>query len=283
MEFGGWVSHYSILPLFQVGTMNEISTQVAFNGAALVEGAPGSISDPPESAFRASPGNGAIPHPMGHGGPVPYLAPSAPGSMGMLNMAWQGLRAASMLEKVEEVASVAQRQRAQQALLSELAGLQALMTVVGTGGQGNQNQGNQQQRVSSPQLDVPLSPRRKARQESTTAVNIVPSPSLRASRTSLTESVSYSRLRSFTAAPPGAPSKESSQQKVQEEDYDYSEDGFEEEAVESYHSSKSDILEEDVAVEGGSEENYSDDAFESIGVSLTRKRSNLKTVHALLM
>jgi hypothetical protein len=200
----------------------------------------------------------------------------------MLNMAWQGLRAASMLEKVEEVASVAQRQRAQQALLSELAGLQALMTVVGTGGQGNQNQGNQQQRVSSPQLDVPLSPRRKARQESTTAVNIIPSPSLRESRTSLTESVSYSRLRSFTAAPPGAPSKESLQQKVQEEDYDYSED-FEEEAVESYHSSKSDIPEEDVAVEGGSEENYSEDAFESIGVSLTRKRSNLKTVHALLM
>ena len=124
----------------QVGCMNETATQVAFDpsGRGLVEGAPGSLSDPPTLQPPSS--TQLLPHGQLFTFPTATSScsaglPRASGGMGVLHMAYQGMRAASVLEKVEAAAVSAQQQQQQQVLLQELMGLQALIAAASGGGQ----------------------------------------------------------------------------------------------------------------------------------------------------
>ena len=244
--------------------MNEIATQVAYDqngiqGGGLIEGAPGSISDPPVSSFAGLVNNGST---MVAAGSAPPPPPAPPSSMGILNMAYQGLKAATMLERVEEVASVAQKQQQQQALLTELAGLQALLSVVSAADpQAPAPQGQAQCLPVSPQRKAQASPQRPPPLHQT---------SIRVSQPFIPDPISPTHPRHRSSAAPhpasGLPLQEPSHQRTEDEE-GYSEDEFEEELVESYDS-KSDIPEEEIiAEEGSGDDDYSQDAFESPAVS----------------
>ncbi|GAX72552.1 hypothetical protein CEUSTIGMA_g8.t1 [Chlamydomonas eustigma] len=119
----------------QVGQMNEVSTQVAYSPlldtAAAAGQMDGSSRRPGAGLVEDLPGSGIMqPSSLINSGLVGYG-----GGLGMLNMAYQGLKAASLLEKVQEDAVATQ----QQALLQELTALQELLA--GAAGGEKQQQG----------------------------------------------------------------------------------------------------------------------------------------------
>ena len=258
----------------QVGCMNETATQVAFDpsGRGLVEGAPGSLSDPPTLQPPSS--TQLLPHGQLFTFPTATSScsaglPRASGGMGVLHMAYQGMRAASVLEKVEAAAVSAQQQQQQQVLLQELMGLQALIAAASGGGQPQSVEGEAAQPFTG-FTGVRLQPAAheaapsRGPNEAVGSVNLPPLPSmgghggpasvLRRSQGDLVLREAYasqpgpkprSRLHSRGASMTGLGGPPPLGGAEPEEAYSY--DGFEEESISPYRSASSEdhISEED--------------------------------------
>ena len=239
-----------IFPLsIQVGCLNETSTQVAFDNQScgLVEGAPGSINDPTsERQVLHHPAN-QLPI-SSFGAQQRYSSSDAynVSGMGVLHMAYQGLRAASMLDKVQDVALAAQQQQEKQ-VLQDLMDLRSLIAASALPGTAVQQQTDTSLQLATKASDGLGQPRVNAAEGKLHRLRSVSTPS---SHTAGADRPTSLPPHLVPVRPVGFHNmeKQASLRVAEDEVDDYSEDAFEEALVSPYHSTGSDDISEEIYV-----------------------------------